>query len=244
MAPIRVRGDDDEGEDDAINRYLRLLHRERARAERSRQAYVALTRAKLSLHLFVHPRVKQLQGGTEFSADANSMLHNLWPAIGGDAATFEAVGTNDDSRKSRRLPRRPASECRAGWPPSNLPRMSSARGELPPTARRTGRNRIQLGAPDCAARRHRGSRSARTIRKCRAASAGGPAAHARAPGIAAAGARCRARARASRRRTRADRAGRNARGPARAAGCSIHPIRKRIRSSRSRACEARRSSTW
>jgi ATP-dependent exoDNAse (exonuclease V) beta subunit len=92
MAPIRVRGDDDEGEDDSINRYLRLLHRERARAERSRQAYVALTRAKLSLHLFVHPRVKQLPDGTEFSADANSMLHNLWPAIGGDAASFEAVG--------------------------------------------------------------------------------------------------------------------------------------------------------
>ena len=62
MAPIRVRGDDDEGEDDAINRYLRLLHRERARAERSRQAYVALTRAKRSLHLFVHPRVKQRRG--------------------------------------------------------------------------------------------------------------------------------------------------------------------------------------
>ena len=115
MAPIRVRGDDEEGEDDSINRYLRLLHRERARAERSRQAYVALTRAKLSLHLFVHPRVKQLPDGTEFSADANSMLHNLWPAIGGDAATFEAVGTYSAeeiapavTQTRKRVPRRMA----------------------------------------------------------------------------------------------------------------------------------------
>jgi ATP-dependent exoDNAse (exonuclease V) beta subunit len=133
MAPIRVRGNDEEGEDDSINRYLRLLHRERARAERSRQAYVALTRAKLSLHLFVHPRVKQLPDGPEFSADANSMLHNLWPAIGGDAATFEAVGTNN-VRKSRRQSRRRASECRAEWPPSSLPRMCRRGANLPPTA--------------------------------------------------------------------------------------------------------------
>jgi len=133
MAPIRVRGDDEDGEDDSINRYLRLLHRERARAERSRQAYVALTRAKLSLHLFVHPRVKRLPEGPEFSADANSMLHNLWPAIGGDAATFEVVGTNDVeeiapavTQTRKRVPRRLA----AIQPPADV----SARGELPPTA--------------------------------------------------------------------------------------------------------------
>jgi len=132
MAPIRIRGDDDEGDDDSINRYLRLLHRERARAERSRQAYVALTRAKLSLHLFVHPRVKQLPDGIEFSADANSMLHNLWPAIGGDAESFEAVGTNNVeeiapavTQTRKRVPRRMS----AIQPPADV----AARGELPPT---------------------------------------------------------------------------------------------------------------
>jgi len=132
MAPIRIRGDDDEGDDDSINRYLRLLHRERARAERSRQAYVALTRAKRSLHLFVHPRVKQLPDGIEFSADANSMLHNLWPAIGGDAESFEAVGTNNVeeiapavTQTRKRVPRRMS----AIQPPADV----AARGELPPT---------------------------------------------------------------------------------------------------------------
>ncbi|HEU4781679.1 MAG TPA: UvrD-helicase domain-containing protein, partial [Steroidobacteraceae bacterium] len=79
MAPIRVRGDDDDSEDDAINRYLKQLHRERARAERARQAYVALTRAKLSLHLFVHPRAKDVEGVRTFEADGNSLLHCLWP---------------------------------------------------------------------------------------------------------------------------------------------------------------------
>ena len=49
MAPIRVRGEDDSGDDDAINEYLRLLHKERERAERTRQAYVALTRATTRL---------------------------------------------------------------------------------------------------------------------------------------------------------------------------------------------------
>jgi ATP-dependent helicase/nuclease subunit A len=133
MAPIRVRGDDEDSDDDSINRFLRVLHRERARAERSRQAYVALTRAKRSLHLFVHPRVKELAGGVEFSAEANSMLHNLWPAIGCDAATFEAVGTTDSeeiapavTQTRKRVPRR--------LPAIELPADVSARGELQPSA--------------------------------------------------------------------------------------------------------------
>ncbi len=49
MAPIRVR-DDDGQEEDAINPFIELLHKERSRAERSRLAYVALTRARRSLH--------------------------------------------------------------------------------------------------------------------------------------------------------------------------------------------------
>ncbi len=74
MAPIRVRGDDEDAGDDAINLYLKQLHRERTRAERARQAYVALTRAKRSLHVFVHPRVKETDGVLEFGAEANSLL--------------------------------------------------------------------------------------------------------------------------------------------------------------------------
>jgi ATP-dependent exoDNAse (exonuclease V) beta subunit len=133
MAPIRVRGDDDEAEPDAINLFLRHLHRERSRAERSRQAYVALTRARRSLHLFVHPRVKEIDGTVAFSADANSLLHNLWPALGADAASFEAVeGAKSDetiaptaTQTRHRVPRRPA--------PMTPPPDVRAHGELLPS---------------------------------------------------------------------------------------------------------------
>jgi ATP-dependent exoDNAse (exonuclease V) beta subunit len=135
MAPIRVRGDDDEAEPDAINLFLRHLHRERARAERARQAYVALTRARRSLHLFVHPRVKETDGAFDFGADSNSLLHNLWPAIGADVASFEAVGGDgegDDAvapvatQMRRRLPR---ATIHREPPPDVI-----ARGELLPSA--------------------------------------------------------------------------------------------------------------
>jgi ATP-dependent exoDNAse (exonuclease V) beta subunit len=136
MAPIRFRGDDEEAGDDAINLYLKQLHRERARAERARQAYVALTRAKRSLHLFVHPRVKPGDGVVEYGADANSLLHNLWPAIGADAASFEALGIDegDDAaqiptpvvaRKRQRVVRRPAPLV----PPAGV----QAQGEILPS---------------------------------------------------------------------------------------------------------------
>jgi ATP-dependent exoDNAse (exonuclease V) beta subunit len=126
-----VRGEGDEG-DDAINNYLRLLHKERARAERARQAYVALTRARRSLHLYVHPRARLADGAIEFDADPNSMLRTLWPAIGGDVATFEAVGDPGDNAEvapaatqvRRRLPRRPAA--------IEIPADVLARGELVP----------------------------------------------------------------------------------------------------------------
>ena len=118
MAPIRYRGDDDDSGDDAINLYLKQLHRERARAERARQAYVALTRARRSLHLFVHPRVKLTDGVLDFGADANSLLHSLWPAIGADAASYHALGGESEesaapaapviARTRQRLQRRPA----------------------------------------------------------------------------------------------------------------------------------------
>jgi ATP-dependent exoDNAse (exonuclease V) beta subunit len=116
MAPIRFRGDDEEAGDDAINLYLKQLHRERARAERARQAYVALTRAKRSLHLFVHPREREIDGAVDFGADPNSLLHNLWPAIGADAASYQVLGGEQDqmsvapavTRHRQRLHRRPA----------------------------------------------------------------------------------------------------------------------------------------
>jgi ATP-dependent exoDNAse (exonuclease V) beta subunit len=133
MAPIRFRGDDEDEGDDAINLYLKELHRERKRAERAREAYVALTRAKRSLHLFVHPRVKEVDGAFDFGADANSLLHNLWPAIGADAASFHALGGDEPestetpvAASRRRLPRRVA--------PLAVPSDVMARGEILPSA--------------------------------------------------------------------------------------------------------------
>ena len=135
MAPIRVRGDEEEAGDDAINVYLKQLHRERARAERARQAYVALTRARRSLHLFVHPRVKETDGELEYGADASSLLHNLWPAIGADANSFHALSGDMDpsagiapaaTRKRQRLQRRPAPLA----PPADV----AAQGEILPSS--------------------------------------------------------------------------------------------------------------
>jgi ATP-dependent helicase/nuclease subunit A len=87
MAPIRFRGRDDEI-DDAINGYLTLLHRERTRAERTRLAYVALTRARRTLHLFAHPIAKDVEGERVYRAGSGTLLENLWPALATDIASF------------------------------------------------------------------------------------------------------------------------------------------------------------
>ena len=130
MAPIRVRGEDDDA-DDAINAYIRLLHRERARAERARQAYVALTRAKRSLHLYLHPSVRRIDDAIEFGHTANTLLQNLWPALGPDISVFPAVGAVEDilvdaaleaPQTRRRLSR--------SYRHPQLPADVAARGEL------------------------------------------------------------------------------------------------------------------
>ena len=93
MAPIRVRDEHDESkQEDTINPYIELLHRERARAERSRLAYVALTRARRSLHLYLHPRSKDTDGEREYSPNARSLLENLWPAMGGGMSSLPSIG--------------------------------------------------------------------------------------------------------------------------------------------------------
>ncbi len=134
MAPIRFRGDDADDSDDAINLYLKTLQRERTRAERARQAYVALTRAKRSVHLFVHPRMKEVDGVMDFLADSNSLLHSLWPAIVGDVDSFETIGGDSQTAEvaaaatqtRHRLPRRPA--------PIESPSDVQAQGELLPSS--------------------------------------------------------------------------------------------------------------
>jgi ATP-dependent exoDNAse (exonuclease V) beta subunit len=133
MAPIRSRGEEDEDADsDGINRYVRRLLRERGKAERSRQAYVALTRAKRTLHLYVHPRESGDGGEISHSAAPGSLLENLWSAVRDEVAGSEVVGeetTHDgatvlpvSSQLRRRLVRQP----RSATPPPDV----IARGEI------------------------------------------------------------------------------------------------------------------
>jgi ATP-dependent helicase/nuclease subunit A len=130
MAPIRHRSDEDE--DDDINRYLKHLHLERSRAERTRQAYVALTRARRTLHVFIHPAAQEVDGETQYRPGANTLLENLWPAVAPGLHTYAIVGDEQDpavpapvhSQVRRRLSSRPQEN-----PP---PRDVLARGVLVP----------------------------------------------------------------------------------------------------------------
>jgi ATP-dependent exoDNAse (exonuclease V) beta subunit len=130
MAPIRYRGNEEES-DDAINGYLALLHRERARAERTRLAYVALTRAKRSLHLFAHPIAREVDGTPVYRAGSGTLLDNLWPALEPGIAAFTAIdgAPSEDigpanTQTRQRLPRQFA-------PPAPPPDVL-ARGEVVP----------------------------------------------------------------------------------------------------------------
>jgi ATP-dependent helicase/nuclease subunit A len=104
MAPIRARNLGEGQEDDAINRFLGGLHRARARAERSRLAYVALTRAKSSLHLFVHPVPGEDEGAWTFKK--NTLLENLWPALEAALPEAQVVGEEEAQSAMPALPRR------------------------------------------------------------------------------------------------------------------------------------------
>ncbi len=131
MAPIRVRSHDSD-EDEHINAWIDQLRKERARAERARQAYVALTRARRSLHLFVHPTRREKDGDLVYGRTPGSLLDVLWPALEEGIAGFDAVGTSVDpaaiepavSQLRHRLPTLP--DLRAP-PPDVL-----ARGQLVP----------------------------------------------------------------------------------------------------------------
>ncbi len=132
MAPIRVRVHEDDDEDEQINAWIEELRIARARNERARQAYVALTRAKRSLHVFVHPTRREKDGVVEYSRHKNSLLEVLWPALESGIADYDAVGAASDpadidpavSQVRHRLPARPLLP--------EAPPDVSARGELVP----------------------------------------------------------------------------------------------------------------
>jgi ATP-dependent helicase/nuclease subunit A len=129
MAPIRVR-DENDTESDSINQYIRSLHTARLSNERARLAYVALTRARRSLHLYLHPR-QGGQGQPTFSADSRSLLYGLWPAVGAQIASLPVIRSEDEAppgltQTRQRLVRRFVQP----EPPADV----RARGELVPLA--------------------------------------------------------------------------------------------------------------
>lgn len=137
MAPIRVR-DAEDTEHDAINRFIESLHKDRARAERARLAYVALTRAKRSLHLYLHPRRQEKDGQVSYSADARSLLHNLWKAIEDDIDALPVIRAQDarDEETDEVLPAVTQSRHRLvrRFHAPAVPTDVAARGELVPLA--------------------------------------------------------------------------------------------------------------
>jgi ATP-dependent exoDNAse (exonuclease V) beta subunit len=132
MAPIRVRAEEEEH--DTINRFIESLHKDRARAERARLAYVALTRAKRSLHLYLHPRQSGADGAVAFSADARSLLHNLWKAIEHDIDSLpvirDAEPRDDVPAATGQVRQRLVRRFTAPAAPADV----GARGELMPLA--------------------------------------------------------------------------------------------------------------
>jgi ATP-dependent helicase/nuclease subunit A len=142
MAPIRVRDEAEEREEeDAINPFIEMLHRERMRAERARLAYVALTRARRSLHLYLHPKVSDEDGSRIFSADARSLLHSLWLAIGDDMASVPVIGTD---------PGTPLAEAEI-LPATTQVRQRLVRRFAPPSAPpdvMAGADRVSMAAED------------------------------------------------------------------------------------------------
>jgi ATP-dependent exoDNAse (exonuclease V) beta subunit len=132
MAPVRLRGESDD-DDDAINKYMSWLHRERARTERARQAYVALTRARRGLHVLVHPKMRK--DGPD--AEKSTLLENLWPALSTAVCALEAVSADDPAPRTlvlSQLRTRLRSDARpAATPPDVL-----AHGEVVPLADEEG----------------------------------------------------------------------------------------------------------
>jgi len=133
MAPVRVRDADDK-ERDAINRFIESLHKDRLRNERARLAYVALTRARRSLHLYLHPRQGEADGAITFSADARSLLHNLWKALEADIGSLPVIRTEGAGDEAPPTPSQVRQRLTRRFTTPTPPADVAARGELVPLA--------------------------------------------------------------------------------------------------------------
>ncbi len=106
VAPIPRVGD----KRGRLGDFIAAQRTERRQNEQSRLLYVAMTRARQSLHLFVHP-VWSKEEPARLRADSHSHLATLWPAIDTQCASLPRIkrpSTSESAapmqRKLRRLP--------------------------------------------------------------------------------------------------------------------------------------------
>lgn len=85
MAPIKAS---EQADSDAISKSLQFINKEKARHERVRLLYVALTRAKQRLHLFGHVNIN---AKGKRSVSANSLLNILYPQLESHFEDLQAI---------------------------------------------------------------------------------------------------------------------------------------------------------
>jgi len=79
LAPIQEVGKSE----DRINQWISSFEKEKENYESDRLLYVAVTRARKSLHLFGHVDIKNKDGETELrKPKMGSLLNRLWPVVG------------------------------------------------------------------------------------------------------------------------------------------------------------------
>ncbi|HEU4627036.1 MAG TPA: UvrD-helicase domain-containing protein [Steroidobacteraceae bacterium] len=125
MAPVPAIGDAEGGE---LNAYLKRLMAARGAHEQARLLYVAMTRAKRSLHLTGAPKLRP-DGTVE--TRAGTMLRCLWPVVGRDfEIEGEAAPNVDVIQPTPRVLRR----LRVDWRPPVI-EPAATRERLPITNR-------------------------------------------------------------------------------------------------------------
>ena len=106
LAPIKETGE----ENDPTNVYLREIEKQKARLETARLLYVAVTRAKKTLHLLGHVNDKG-------KPDGASLLNYLWSAVGDQFAGARPVAAQDAHQREPIAIRKLASDWRLPAPP-------------------------------------------------------------------------------------------------------------------------------
>ena len=174
LAPIAESG----GDKDPIYSYLAGIERRKSDQETARLLYVAVTRARCSLHLLGSVTAKD--DGTFAQPESRSFLKLLWPAVAEQFANPDAGVQEEQADRAKTIRRLPASWRippapapvqwkRPGWSERSGPRWRSngrAAARVPPGPRCTdscsgSRARVWTRGPKLPC-----GRAARPIERC------------------------------------------------------------------------------